>query len=95
MTETTVTPEYVKESAGFADITLRSAATIAGAKVSFVRMREPTAGDHLAYSEQPGSEAAKEIALFANLCEIAPEDIRALTVRNYRRLQDAYGVFTA
>lgn len=49
-------------------------------------MREPRVEDQLAAK---GANDEREIALVANLCEIAPAEIRALTIRNYKRLQQA------
>lgn len=49
-------------------------------------MREPRVEDQLAAK---GGNDEREIALVANLCEIAPAEIRALTIRNYKRLQQA------
>ena len=37
-----------------------------------------------------GSDAAREIQTFANLCEQAPDDIRRLPLKDYKRLQAAY-----
>lgn len=75
---------------GIVDITLSRPADIAGAKVSVVRMREPTVGDQELASEMTGSEATREITVLANLCELAPDDIRKLPMRDYKRLQTAY-----
>lgn len=75
---------------GSADITLSRPADIAGAKVSVVRMREPTVGDQEVASEMTGSDATREITVLANLCELAPDDIRKMPLRDYKRLQTAY-----
>lgn len=80
----------VDEAAGHADITLSRALEIAGAKVTVIRMREPTVGDQEVSSIQKGTEAQREIAQFASLCELAPDDIRKLPLRDYKRLQDAF-----
>lgn len=86
--------QYLKEGEGFMDITLARPATISGAKTSVLRMREPTVDDQLVLDEMKGTPVQKEINLFANLCEVAPEDIRKLTLRNYRRVQEAWENFT-
>lgn len=86
--------EYLKEGDGFIEITLSRPAKIHGAETRVLRMREPTVRDQLAASEKSGSDAAKEIALMANLCEIAPSDIEALPIRDYKRLQAAFVRFT-
>ena len=55
-----------------------------------VQDREPTVGDQLVADEMKGSEAAKEIATLANLCQVAPDDIKRLTLKDYKRLQAAF-----
>lgn len=40
-----------------------------------------------------GSDATREITAFANLCGLAPDDIRKLPMRDYGRLQRAYTAF--
>lgn len=88
------TPDYLKNNDdGSLDITLASAAIVAGAKTPVLRMREPTVGDMEAASQSNGSNATTEIALFANLCGLAPDDVRGMSMRNYNRLQAAYRVF--
>lgn len=76
--------------AGFVDVELSRPMDIDGAKITKLRMREPTVGDQLASEEFKGGEAAKEIAMLANLCEIAPDDIKRLTLKDYKRLQAAF-----
>ena len=58
-------------------------------------MREPTVADQLATEELKGGESAKEIAMFANLCEIAPDDIKRLTLKDYKKVQAAFLGFIA
>jgi len=88
-------PAHITEGDGFADIALASPASIGGVKTLAVRMREPTVSDMEASNDSTASAAKREITLFANLCEVAPDDIRKLTVRNYARLQDAFSLFTS
>lgn len=83
-------PDFLKEGAGFVDITLSRPAELAGVKTSTIRMREPTVGDQEVAAELSGSDAAREITTFANLCELAPDDLRKLPLREYKRLQMAY-----
>lgn len=83
-------PDWLKEGPGYTDITLSRAVDIAGVQTTSVRMREPTVRDQEAASEMSGSDAAREIATFANLCELAPDDIRNLPLRDYKRIQTAY-----
>ena len=84
-------PDFLKVNAdGSVDITLSRQADIAGTKTSVIRMREPTVGDQEVAAEMSGSDAAREITTFANLCGLAPDDLRKLPLREYKRLQAAY-----
>lgn len=85
-------PEYITQN-GDGSLTIALARGVAGALSKTVTMREPTVGDQIAVSAMPGSDAAKEVALFANLCEVTPEEIKGLTMRDYTRLQQGYRVF--
>lgn len=82
-------------AAGFVDVPLSRPLSIAGADVKALRMREPTVADQLASEEAKGSDSAKEIAMFANLCEVAPDDIKRLSLRDYKTLQAAFLGFLA
>lgn len=77
-----------------ADIKLGRPLEIAGVAVSTLRMREPTVGDQMVASEIKGSAAQQEIVMIANLCEISPDDIKRLPLRDYRKLQEAFLGFT-
>lgn len=84
-------PDWLKyNDNGSADITLSRAARISGVQTTAVRMREPTVGDQEVASEMSGSDATREITIFANLCDVAPDDIRQLPLRDYKRLSTAY-----
>lgn len=82
-------------TAGFVDVELSKPMDIDGAQVKKLRMREPTVADQLASDEMSGSEAVKEITMLANLCEVAPDDIKRLTMKDYRKLQAAFLGFIA
>ncbi|UXU73715.1 MULTISPECIES: phage tail assembly protein [unclassified Paracoccus (in: a-proteobacteria)] len=70
-------PEFIQENHdGSLSITLRNGTIIA--------MREPTVADQLA-AKGDGQQA--EIALVGNLCGLSPEEIKAMTSRNYLRMQ--------
>ena len=64
---------------------------IDGTEVDHLIMREPTVGDQLAVEGKSVMQA--EVALFANLCGLAPDSISGLPMRHYGRLQEAYGSF--
>lgn len=82
--------DYLKHGAGYVDVTLSRPLDVNGAAVTSVRMREPTVADQEANTEGKGSDAAREILFFANLCELTPDDIRKLPLRDYKRLQTAF-----
>lgn len=85
-------PEWlvVNEVDGTADITLSRGLDIDGAKVTVLRMREPTVADQEVTSVMKGTDASREIQQFASLCQLAPDDIRKLPLRDYKRLQEAF-----
>lgn len=89
------TPDYLKydPSAGHCDITLPRPITLAGVEQTAMRMREPTVEDQIVASELKGSDAQKEVTMFANLCEVSPADIRGLPMKAWKRLQEAYSGF--
>lgn len=78
----------------FKDIELSRALEIDGTKVTKIRMREPTVADQLAASAIKGDAATQEITMIANLCDITPGDIKKLTLRDYKKLQEAFLGFT-
>lgn len=88
-------PVYITEADGTSVITLASSATIDGVQVSEIRMREPTVGDMKRMQAMRGGDAEKEISAIANVCEIMPKDVEALTLRNFGRLQEAFKLFTS
>lgn len=79
-----------KVQADYVDIVLAKPIDIDGAKVSTLRMREPTVSDQLVADEMRGSDAAKEINTLANLCQVSPDDVKKLTLRDYKKLQTAF-----
>jgi len=88
------TPDYLAYSeAGHCDITLPRPVQLSGVEQTTLRMREPTVEDQIVASELRGSDAHKEVTMFANLCEISPDDIRRMPMKAWRRLQEAYQGF--
>lgn len=79
----------------YTDIKLNKPISIDGATVAALRMREPTVADQLASNAMKGDDATKEITLIANLCDVSPEDIKKLTLKDYRAVQSAFLDFTA
>ncbi|WP_296652904.1 phage tail assembly protein [Paraburkholderia sp.] len=82
--------DFVKYGDGFADITLSRPLNIGGPALTKLRMREPTVGDQITHDARKGSDAEKEMETFAALMEMAPEHVRKLPLRDYRRLTAAY-----
>lgn len=79
------------EQAGQVDIHLSKPIDIDGAKVSVLTMREPTVGDQVAASEQGGSDSAMvEVNLIANLCTVSPADIMGMSLRDYKKVKEAF-----
>jgi hypothetical protein len=61
--------------------------------LSQIILRRPKVRDMLASDKKVGSDADKEIALFANLAELSPDEIASLDMADYKQLQDAYKDF--
>jgi hypothetical protein len=85
--------EFLNAGDGYVDVKLNRAIVIGGVKTDTVRMREPTVADQEAAGAIQGSDATREIITFANLCTLAPDEIRSLSIRDYKRLQSAYVSF--
>lgn len=81
------TTDFITEGDGFVDVALSRPLEIAGAKVATIRLREPTVADQLATDTGKGTDAQREIALIANLAELAPDDLKRLPMKDYKRLQ--------
>ena len=82
-------------NSGYVDVELSRPIEIDGAVVTALRMREPTVADQLLLDEMKGGDATKEVTLVANLCEVTPDDIKRLTLRDYRKVQQAFTGFIA
>lgn len=67
-----------------------------GVRLERLSIRRPKVRDLLTANKSGGGdEVAREIRLFANLCEVAPEVIEDLDMADYGKLQDAYAGFTS
>ncbi|MDO5101482.1 MAG: phage tail assembly protein [Lautropia sp.] len=80
---------------GFVDIQLSRPIEIDGAQVTALRMREPTVGDQLMLDDLKVGDATKEVMLVANLCQLTPDDVKQLSLRDYRKVQEAFAGFIA
>ena len=65
-----------------------------GQTISTLTMRPPRVRDVLAVDAIAG-DAAKEVRLLANLCEVAPRAVEELDLRDYEALQREYSRFQA
>jgi hypothetical protein len=61
--------------------------------LSQITLRRPKVRDMIASDKSKGSDADKEVALFANLAELSPDEIASLDMADYKQLQDAYKDF--
>lgn len=64
-----------------------------GAEISVLSLRRPKVRDMLSVEKSAQTDAQKEIQLFANLCEIRPDDLHELDMADYAKLQKAYQDF--
>jgi len=86
-------PEFITEGAdGSLTVALVRGLDVAGAKVTSLKLREPSLDDQLT-SQKVGNNAEAEVTLIANLAEVAPADLRLLKMRDFVRLQAALGFF--
>jgi len=74
-------------------ITLKYPIEVAGEKITSLNLRRPKVRDMLAADKSAGSEAEKEVAMFANLCEVSRDAILELDGADYGQLQQAYSGF--
>lgn len=88
----TIKKDYIQEEAGKNQITLSRAY----GGIGEISMREPTVQDLLSAELQAKgkSDAEQEITMFANLCEITPDFIKSLGLKDYKRIQESYRLFT-
>lgn len=86
--------KFVRVENGAAIITLSRPFKTDAGTLDALTMREPTVADSMAADELEGSALQKEVRWFANLCQLAPDDIKRLPMKDYQRLQAAFAVFT-
>jgi hypothetical protein len=60
---------------------------ISGVKVDKLEVREPTVQDIIEMQKRSGTDSEKELFLFADLTQIAPDDLRKMKLRAYRKIQ--------
>jgi hypothetical protein len=86
----------VSESPPFAaSVTVKLSAPVqdAGVELPSLTMRRPKVRDQLIVDAMNASQAQKEIAMYANLCEVSPDALKDLYLSDYRALQEAFESF--
>lgn len=63
-----------------------------GQKIDELNMRRPKVRDML-NAETGGTDGEKEMRLFANLCDVAPDTIEQLDMADYLAVQEVYTGF--
>ena len=74
-------------------IKLRYPLKVDGATLEELVMRRPLVRDLRAAQRAGDGSSGTEVALFANLCEVAPDALDAMDLGDYRELQEAYEGF--
>lgn len=69
--------------------------TLNGETISSIVMREPTVADMRAVDKQGSTDLEREILMIGRLIGVPGEELDALSVSNYKRLQDRYASFFA
>lgn len=92
-TPTPETPDYLKKNDGHTVITLNRPAKINGVDTKQLTMREPTVGDQLASEKMNDEGGEADCAYIANLCAITPDELKSLTLRDFKRLKEAFQDF--
>ena len=66
-----------------------------GTEVRSLSMRRPKVRDQLAAAKigKDKTDEEKEVRMFADLCEVTPENVGDLDVEDYRQLVEAYKGF--
>lgn len=86
-------PEYIAEGSDHSlTVSLERGLEISGAKVTSLKLREPTLEDQLT-SQKIGENAEAEVMLITNLAEVSPDDLRQIKMRDFMRLQEALRFF--
>ena len=97
MSDTQELPEFIKETEnGDYEITLNKPIKVDGVETHTVIMVEPSVQDLLASELQAKGKtsASMEIQMFSNLCNLVPENVQSMKLKDYKRLQKAYSLFT-
>lgn len=75
------------------ELNLESPIRANGIEVKTLALRRPIVADSIAAESFQGTDTQKELQLFANLCEVPPEDLQKLDLKDFRRLQEVVSSF--
>ncbi len=75
------------------EIKLKYPVSDGGETINVLKMRAPKVRDQLNADKLNGGDAEKEVAIMANLCDLTPDIIGELDLRDYVALQEAYKSF--
>ncbi len=75
------------------DIKLNYPIESSGETIESVHLRRPKVRDMIAQEKTAVSDAEKEVALFANLCELTPDNILDIDGADYLKIQKVYAGF--
>ena len=64
-----------------------------GTELRVLNLRRPKVRDVILAAKIGGSDEEKEVRMFANLCEVAPDVVEELDMADYKKLQDGYRGF--
>ena len=64
-----------------------------GTELRVLNLRRPKVRDVILAAKLGGSDEEKEVRMFANLCEVAPETIEEMDIADYKELQKSYKAF--
>ena len=74
-------------------VKLKNPSTVNGVEISEIKVRRPKVKDTSAARAASKDEAAQEVALLANLADLAPTDIEELDMVDYKACQKVLAGF--
>lgn len=84
-------PEWLTIGDDSVTIRLTKPTTMNGVSVDRITMRAPTVGDMRGAAKMaPNDKEEQELVLFASLAGVGKNDIEALRLKDYNRLQEGY-----
>jgi hypothetical protein len=78
---------------GKAHITLHYPINIGGEKVEVIKMRRMKVRDQTKQQKNGGTDAEKEVGMFVDLCELTPDQIEELDMKDYEQLKECISSF--